>query len=88
VRIYEDGGKVGSLRERCGAGNQGRFRVRAPRGGNGGEAYLSGLSQFRRDLLPMSSMIILSEPLTPAQWEEIGWAAGDLSVRRSTPRIT
>ncbi|MDR6511579.1 glycine/D-amino acid oxidase-like deaminating enzyme [Novosphingobium capsulatum] len=42
-----------------------------------GEAYIPGLAGFRRDLLPMSSMIVLTEPLTPAQWEAVGWQGGE-----------
>lgn len=42
-----------------------------------GEAYLTSLPQFRRTLLPMSSTIILSEPLSEAQWDEIGWQNGE-----------
>ena len=42
-----------------------------------GEAYLSGLPGYRRDLLPMSSMIVLTAPLTPAQWEAVGWRGGE-----------
>jgi glycine/D-amino acid oxidase-like deaminating enzyme len=38
-----------------------------------GEAYLTGLPDFHRQLLPMSSMIVLTAPLTPAQWERVGW---------------
>lgn len=42
-----------------------------------GEAYLTTMPQFHRSLLPMSSMIVLSEPLTQAQWDEVGWARGE-----------
>lgn len=42
-----------------------------------GEAYLSGLPRFRRAILPMSSTIILTEPLSEAQWARIGWAGGE-----------
>ena len=42
-----------------------------------GEAYLTRLPKYRRALLPMSSMIILSEPLNEAQWQEIGWQNGE-----------
>jgi glycine/D-amino acid oxidase-like deaminating enzyme len=41
-----------------------------------GEAYLSRLSNLRRALLPISSMIVLTEPLTQAQWELVGWQDG------------
>jgi glycine/D-amino acid oxidase-like deaminating enzyme len=41
-----------------------------------GEAYLSCLKELRRTLLPVSSMIVITEPLTDAQWLQIGWAGG------------
>jgi glycine/D-amino acid oxidase-like deaminating enzyme len=42
-----------------------------------GEAYLTGMPGFRRTLLPISSMIVLSAPLTEAQWRSVGWAGGE-----------
>jgi glycine/D-amino acid oxidase-like deaminating enzyme len=38
-----------------------------------GEAYLTKLRKFHRTLLPMYSLISITEPLTPAQWAEVGW---------------
>jgi len=38
-----------------------------------GEAYLSQLRPLRRRLLPLYSLIVLTEPLSDAQWAEIGW---------------
>ncbi len=38
-----------------------------------GEAYLSQLEQLSRQVLPIYSLIVLTEPLDDAQWEEIGW---------------
>lgn len=38
------------------------------------EAYLPSLPKFRRHVLPMSSMIVLTEPLPKSVWDEIGWA--------------
>jgi glycine/D-amino acid oxidase-like deaminating enzyme len=38
-----------------------------------GEAYLSQLRPWHRALLPTYSLIVLTEPLTEAQWTEIGW---------------
>jgi len=38
-----------------------------------GEAYLTRLRKFHRALLPMYSLISLTEPLTPAQWADVGW---------------
>ncbi len=42
-----------------------------------GEAYLPKVPGLERALLPMSSSIVLTEPLSEAQWREIGWAEGD-----------
>lgn len=38
-----------------------------------GEAYLSKMKQFKRQIMPMYSLINLTEPLTEDKWEEIGW---------------
>lgn len=38
-----------------------------------GEAYLSQLRQWHRQLIPTYSLIVLTEPLTESQWAEIGW---------------
>lgn len=38
-----------------------------------GEAYLSQLTQFRRHVLPVYSLAVMTEPLTPAQLTAIGW---------------
>jgi len=38
-----------------------------------GEAYLTQFHELRRKLLPIYSLIVLTEPLSEAQWEEIGW---------------
>jgi glycine/D-amino acid oxidase-like deaminating enzyme len=38
-----------------------------------GESYLSRLRRLRRCLLPMYSLITLTEPLTPEEWAAIGW---------------
>lgn len=58
-----------------------------------GEAYLSALAPFRRDVMPMSSMIILTQPLSPSQWDAIGWAGGEslsapLNVKNYLTRTT
>ena len=42
-----------------------------------GEAYLTGLPRFHRSLLPMSSMIVLTEPLSESLWSELGWQGGE-----------
>jgi glycine/D-amino acid oxidase-like deaminating enzyme len=38
-----------------------------------GEAYLTRLPGLRRSLLPVYSLMTLTEPLTAADWAEIGW---------------
>ncbi|SFE80569.1 NAD(P)/FAD-dependent oxidoreductase [Alteribacillus iranensis] len=38
-----------------------------------GEAYVSQLKEFQRKVIPMYSLITLTEPLTKQQWSEIGW---------------
>ena len=50
-----------------------RGDVRAPVVVLAGEAYLSGLPGLHRQLVPLYSLIVLTEPVTDAQWAEIGW---------------
>lgn len=38
-----------------------------------GEAYLTQLRRLRRRLLPVYSLIVMTEPLPQSAWEEIGW---------------
>jgi glycine/D-amino acid oxidase-like deaminating enzyme len=38
-----------------------------------GESYLSQLPKLRRALIPVYSLIALTEPLSDEQWAEIGW---------------
>jgi glycine/D-amino acid oxidase-like deaminating enzyme len=38
-----------------------------------GESYLSRLSKLHRVVLPVYSLITLTEPLTKSQWDLIGW---------------
>jgi len=38
-----------------------------------GEAYLSGVPGWHRQILPMSSMIVATAPLDAATWAAIGW---------------
>lgn len=42
-----------------------------------GEAYLTGHSSYRRRLIPMASTIMLTAPLTAAQWDKVGWSRGE-----------
>lgn len=43
----------------------------------GGEAYLTRLRKLHRALLPMYSLITLTEPLTQEQWSQIRWQNGE-----------
>jgi glycine/D-amino acid oxidase-like deaminating enzyme len=38
-----------------------------------GESYLTRLPTLHRVVLPVYSLIVLTEPLSQAQWKEIGW---------------
>jgi len=38
-----------------------------------GESYLTRLAKLHRTVLPVYSLIALTEPLTEAQWAQIGW---------------
>jgi len=50
-----------------------------------GEAYMTRLPKLHRALMPAYSLISLTEPLTPEQWSQIGWQAGEnLSSTRNT----
>ncbi len=51
-----------------------RGEARAPVVVLAGEAYLSELPSLHRQLVPLWSLIVLTEPLSDAQWAEIGWA--------------
>ncbi len=50
-----------------------------------GEAYLTRIKTLHRSLLPVYSLIVLTEPLSPAQWEQIGWQHGEsIASNRNT----
>jgi len=42
------------------------------------EAWLSQLPGRHRDLMPVYSLIVLTEPLSDAAWEELGWDGHEL----------
>jgi glycine/D-amino acid oxidase-like deaminating enzyme len=42
-----------------------------------GEAYLTRLPKLHRALMPVYSLIVLTEPLTAEQWGRIGWQNGE-----------
>lgn len=43
-----------------------------------GESYMSGLRGVGRQLMPVYSLITLTEPLSDREWEEIGWRDREL----------
>ena len=55
-----------------------------------GEAYLTQMNKLHRSLLPVYSLICLTEPLTPAQWQRIGWQQGEnvASARNNVVYLT
>ncbi|MBW3605947.1 MAG: FAD-binding oxidoreductase [Actinobacteria bacterium] len=62
-----------------------RGRVRAGAVVVATEAWTAQLPGHRRSLLPIYSLIVLTAPLSPAQWDEIGWAGHEcLSSHRLT----
>lgn len=76
VRIAE-GTPVTSFRPKDASGRAAlvtpKGEVRAPVIVLAGEAYLSELPALHRQLVPLWSLIVLTEPVTDAQWAEIGW---------------
>jgi glycine/D-amino acid oxidase-like deaminating enzyme len=42
------------------------------------EGYTSSLRGLRRELVPMNSSMIVTEPLAPSVWEQIGWRRSEL----------
>ena len=75
--IYEQTGVVDFI-----GGSDARFitthgELRAKRGiVLAGEAYLTQFPRLHRSLLPVYSLISLTEPLSDEQWREIGWQQG------------
>jgi glycine/D-amino acid oxidase-like deaminating enzyme len=64
IRAHEALTPAGSVRA--------RWVVRAT------EGYTADLPGLRRALVPMNSSMIVTEPLAPAAWEEIGWAGREV----------
>jgi glycine/D-amino acid oxidase-like deaminating enzyme len=81
TRIAE-GTPVTDVRARDGSGRATlvtpRGEVRAPVVVLAGEAYLTELPRLHRQLVPLWSLIVLTEPVSEAQWAEIGWANREL----------
>ncbi|WP_307861933.1 FAD-binding oxidoreductase [Nocardioides sp. SYSU D00065] len=42
------------------------------------EGFTAGLAGHRRDWLPMNSAMVVTEPLSAAQWADIGWDGAEL----------
>lgn len=83
--------EVTDFRERTG-GSSGRAalvtdtgEVRANTVVLAGEAYLTRLRPLHRALIPVWSQIVLSEPLSAADWAAIGWEDHELVA---SPRLT
>jgi glycine/D-amino acid oxidase-like deaminating enzyme len=45
-----------------------------------GEAYLSRLPKLRRHVIPVTSHIVITEPLSPQIWQEIGWDGREVAI--------
>lgn len=75
VPIYEST-PVGEIRPHAALTERGEARarwiVRAT------EGYTAGIRGERRSLAPVNSSMIVTEPLTDAMWEEIGWDGNEL----------
>jgi glycine/D-amino acid oxidase-like deaminating enzyme len=52
--------------------------IRAPVVVLAGEAYLVRLARVHRQLVPMYSLIVLTEPIDEATWAQIGWAGREV----------
>lgn len=75
VRIHED---TRVVRIEPGAAVTERGTVRAPVVLRCLEGFTAGLAGHRREWLPMNSAIVVTEPLSAAQWDEIGWEGHEL----------
>jgi glycine/D-amino acid oxidase-like deaminating enzyme len=75
VRIYEDT-PVREILPGVARGDRGT--VRAPCVLSCLEGFTAGIPGHRRRWLPLNSAILITEPLTPADWEQIGWEGAEL----------
>jgi glycine/D-amino acid oxidase-like deaminating enzyme len=73
-RIYEQTAATGYVPGSQPVLRTTRGEVRAHAVVLAGESYLSQLSQLSRQLIPIYSLIVLTEPLSEAQWRQIGWS--------------
>jgi glycine/D-amino acid oxidase-like deaminating enzyme len=69
VTDYEEGGENGSGPRLVTDSGEVRARTLVL----AGEAYLARLRKLRRQLLPIYSLIVLTEPLSEERWAGIGW---------------
>ncbi len=69
VTDYEEGGENGSGPRLVTDSGEVRARTVVL----AGEAYLARLRKLHRKLLPIYSLIVLTEPLSDERWAEIGW---------------
>ncbi len=80
--VIHEGTAVTSIRSRDASGRAAlvtsRGDVRAPVVVLAGEAYLTELPGLRRQLTPIYSLIVLTEPVSDAAWAEIGWRNREL----------
>ncbi|WP_237687482.1 NAD(P)/FAD-dependent oxidoreductase [Arthrobacter jiangjiafuii] len=74
VRLYEDT-PVTEIRTGTAVSPRGTVRCRHVLRAT--EGFTANLRGSHRDWLPMNSSMIVSEPLTAAAWEEIGWNGFD-----------
>jgi glycine/D-amino acid oxidase-like deaminating enzyme len=49
-----------------------------------GEAYLSRLPKLRRHVIPMTSHMVVTEPLPDEVWEQIGWEGNEVLYGHGT----
>jgi glycine/D-amino acid oxidase-like deaminating enzyme len=75
VRIHED---TRVVRIEPGAAVTERGTVRAPVVLRCLEGFTAGLTGHRREWLPMNSAMVVTAPLSAAQWREIGWEGQEL----------
>lgn len=75
VAIYEQTTVTGIEKGRV---TTNRGVVRAKRIVRATEGYSHGIKGNERSLLPMNSAILVTEPLSEAQWAEIGWDGSQL----------
>lgn len=75
VEIFEDS-EVLHIDRGCAVTPRGS--VRAPVIVRATEGYTAGLPGQRRNWLPLNSTLMVTAPLSAAQWTEIGWANGEL----------